>query len=187
MKKRLLTVSVIGILLTLTFAAGVFAATKGVNLVINGKKIGLTGFIKDGQVMVPLEELTAAMGGTFEWNPENETATVNLPASNKIPENDLKDCTFKVNTITKGISTLTLAGEVTNTSNSKYVSLTVYGQLLDPQGQVLTRTSAYKISPTELAPGEAGTFEIIFMDYDKFKDNNTGYEYKIYVEDFRFR
>lgn len=183
MKKRLLTVLVAGIILTLTFAAGVFAATKGVNLVINGKKVGLTGFIKDGQVMVPLEELAHTLGGTFEWSPENETATVNLPMSGELPGNDLKDSyTIKVNKISEGISILTLSGEVTNTSNSKLSSLTVYGKLLDADGQDLTRTYTYSLSPTELAPGETGTFEIIFLDYYKFKDKNA--RYGIYVQGF---
>lgn len=183
MKKRLLTVLLIGLILTLTFAAGVFAATHGVNIVINGKKIGLTGFVKDGQVMVPLEGLALTLGGTFEWNPENETAAVNLPKLYEPPGSDLKDSyTIKVNKINEGISILTLSGEVTNTSSSKLTSLTVYGKLLDANGQDLTRTYTYSISPTELAPGETGTFEIIFLDYHKFKDKNA--RYGIYVQGF---
>lgn len=182
MKKRLLTVSVIGIFMTASFAAGVFAATKGINILINGQKAGLTAFMKDGRVMVPLDEFTRTLGGTFDWSPENETATVTLPQFDNLTGNPQKDGhTIKNIKVTEGISTLTLSGEVTNTSGSK-TSFTVYGQLLDADGQVLTRTTTSSVNPAELGPGETGTFEIIFMDYDKFKDKNA--RYGIYVQGF---
>lgn len=183
MRKRLVLLAAMVSLLTLAFAAGVFAATKGVGLVINGKNIGVTGFIRDGQVMVPLEELVNALGGTFEWNSENETAVVSLPLSGEPAGNDLKDnYVIKVNKITEGIKSLTLAGEVTNTGSTRLTSLTVYGKLLDSSGQELTRTYTYPTRPSELNPGETGAFEIIFWDYDNFKDKNA--RYGIYVQGF---
>lgn len=182
MKKKLLTVSLIGVMLSLAFSAGVFAATKGINIIINGKKAGTTGVIKDGKVMAPLEDLANELGGTFEWNPDNETATVNLPRLNDYVSNDTPNGhTIKNIKVTEGVSTLTISGEVANTSNSR-TSFTLYGQLMDAEGKVLTRTATYSVNPAELNPGETGAFEIIFMDYYNFKDQNTKYE--IYVQGF---
>jgi len=180
MRERLIKMLLLGVILTFICTAGVFADTKGVNLIINGQKLEGVGVMIDGQVMVPLETLARAMGGTFEWTPENETAAITLPDLSEPAGNALKDgYTIKVNKITEGISILTVSGEVTNTSNLKLTALTVYGKLLDADGQELTRTFNTNLKPTELAPGETGTFEVIFMDYNKFKDSNT--RYGIYV------
>ncbi|MCL6558081.1 MAG: FxLYD domain-containing protein [Firmicutes bacterium] len=178
MKNRLFTVIALTLLLTAAFAAGVFAANKGVNLIINGQKFEGAGVIQDGKVLVPLETIVNALGGVYELSPGMDTATVNFPMGG-----DLKDSyTIKVNKITEGISILTVAGEVTNISNSKLTSLTVYGKLLDADGKELTRTFTYSLNPTELAPGQTGTFEMIFLDYYNFKDQNA--RYGIYVQGF---
>lgn len=178
MKKRLLAALAAGIILALTFAAGVFAATNGVNIIINGKKIAPTGFVKDGQVMVPLEELANSLGGAFQWDNESQTATVSLPLNEAPRDNSKSSYVINVNKVTPGISTLAVSGEVTNTSGSK-ASFIVYGRLFDVCDQELTRTKMESLRPVELAPGETGTFEIYFLDYDKFKDLAKRYEVEV--------
>lgn len=183
MTERLIKLLLIGVILSFICTAGVFADTRGINLIINGKKLEGAGVMVDGQVMVPIETLARSMGGTFEWTPESETASVTLPVPNKSTGIDLTDdYMIKVNKIKEGITILTVSGEVTNTSNRKLTSLTVYGKLLNTNSQELTRTYATNLEPTELAPGETGTFEVIFMDYEKYKENNA--RYGIYVQGF---
>ncbi|OPY58812.1 MAG: hypothetical protein A4E55_00686 [Pelotomaculum sp. PtaU1.Bin035] len=183
MKRRSIKALVVGLVVMFTFTAGVFADTKGVNVIINGQKLEGAGVDLNGQVMVPLETLTRALGGSFTWSPEDGTANVNLPALSETSGNDLKDnYSIKVNKITEGLTILTVSGEVTNTSNQKLTTLTVYGKLLDAYGQELTKTPTNSLKPTELNPGETGTFEVIFMDYYKFKDSNA--KYGIYVQGF---
>ncbi|MDF9409112.1 FxLYD domain-containing protein [Pelotomaculum isophthalicicum JI] len=183
MGERLIKLLLIGVILSLACTAGVFADTKGINLIINGQKLEGAGVMVDGQVMVPIETLARSMGGTFEWAPESETASVTLPVPDPKTGIDLTDdYAIKVNKITEGITILTVSGEVINTGNRRLTTLTVYGKLLNTDNQELTRTYSTNLEPTELAPGETGTFEVIFMDYDKFKENNA--RYGIYVQGF---
>ncbi|OPX87523.1 MAG: hypothetical protein A4E54_01637 [Pelotomaculum sp. PtaB.Bin117] len=183
MRKRLIKTLLTVFVLSFICAASVFADTKGINLIINGQKLEGAGVLVDGQVMIPIDGLARAMGGTFEWTPESDTASVTLPIPNVRPGIYLTDdYTIKVNKIVEGITMLTVSGEVTNTGNRKLTSLTVYGKLLNADGQELTRTFTTNLEPTELAPGDTGTFEVIFMDYDKYKENNA--RYGIYVQGF---
>jgi len=183
MRERSIKMLLIGVVLSLICTAGVYADTKGINLIINGQKLEGAGVMVDGQVMVPLETLARSMGGTFEWTPESETASVTLPVLDKNAGIDLiDDYAIKVNKITEGITILTVSGEVTNTGNRRLTTLTVYGKLLNADNQELTRTYTTKLEPNELAPGETGTFEVIFMDYDKFREDNA--RYGIYVQGF---
>lgn len=183
MVNKVLRGTIIAAILVFAFTAVGFANTDGASIIINGSKVNLTGVIQNGQVMVPLEELTRALGGSFNWDPAGKTTTISLPGLNWPPGNDLKDsCTIHVNKITEGISLLTLSGEVRNISPFKLTSLTVYGKLLDENGQELTRTFTYSLTPAQLLPGETGQFEMIFWDYNKFKDSNA--RYGIYVQGF---
>jgi len=180
--RRTLVILSLAFALVMAFAAGVKAASS-INLVINGTRHTVSGFIVDGQGMVPLEEITRLLGGTFAWKPEEETAVVNLPVADGPQGDDLQDsCIINVTRITEGLSILTVAGEVTNISNSTLHSLTVHGRLFDAGGAELARTYTYRLNPPELYPGETGTFEIIFLEYDKFRDKNT--RYAIYVQGF---
>jgi len=183
MRERLIKMLLMGVILAFACTTSVSADTKGVNLIINGQKFEGVGVMINDQIMIPLETLVRAMDGTFEWTPENETAVVTLPALSKRAGSDLKDgYMIKVDKITEGITILTISGEVTNTSDFKLTTLTVYGKLLDAGGQELTRTFTTDLKPAELAPGETGTFEVIFTDYNKFKDSNI--RYGIYVQGF---
>ncbi|OPZ73898.1 MAG: hypothetical protein BWY80_00793 [Firmicutes bacterium ADurb.Bin456] len=174
---------IVASVLIFTCAAGCYASNGGASITINGAGLNLTGITQNGQVMVPLEELTRALGGSYSWDPAVKSAKISLPGLNWPPGDDLIDsCTIDVNKITEGISLLTLNGEVKNTSPYKLTSLTVYGKLLDKKGEELTRSFTYNLNPAQLLPGETGNFEIIFWDYKKCKGSNT--RYAVYVQGF---
>jgi hypothetical protein len=174
---------IIAAVLVFSFPIWSFAGNGGPGITINGSRLDLTGAIQNGQVMVPLEELTQALGGSYSWDPVGKTATINIPGLSWPPGGDLKDsCTIEVTKITEGISLLTLTGEVKNTSPYQLTSLTVYGKLLDVKGEELTKSFTYKLTPAQLLPGETGSFEIIFWDYNKYKDSNA--RYAVYVQGF---
>lgn len=174
---------IIAAVLVFSFPIWSFAGNGGPGITINGSRLDLTGLIQNGQVMVPLEELTQALGGSYSWDPVGKTATINIPGLSWPPGGDLKDsCTIEVTKITEGISLLTLTGEVKNTSPYQLTSLTVYGKLLDVKGEELTKSFTYKLTPAQLLPGETGSFEIIFWDYNKYKDSNA--RYAVYVQGF---
>ncbi len=174
---------IVAFVLVFTCAAGCYASNGGASITINGARLDLTGVTQNGQVMVPLEELTRALGGSYSLDPAGKSAAIRLPGLNWPPGDDLIDnCTIDVNKITEGISLLTLSGEVKNTSTCKLTSLTVYGKLLDKKGEELTRSFTYNLTPAQLLPGEKGSFEIIFWDYKKYKDSNT--RYAVYVQGF---
>lgn len=177
MRKRLLKLLLLAAILTLFCTASVFADTKGADLVINGQKIDGAGVIIDGRVMVPIETLARAMGGTYEWTPESNTATITLPDRSRPAGVDLSNgyYTIEINRISEGLTILTLSGKITNTSNYNLTKLTVHGRLLDVNGQELTRTSDTYINPNELAPKQTGEFEVVFLDYYKFSENELRY------------
>ncbi len=182
MAKRALVILSLSLALVMALAGSVRAA-KTISLIINGSRHSISSYTVDGQVMVPLEEVVGLLGGTFVWDAEGETAVINLPVHQSPQGNNLDDsCIINVTRITEGLSILAVAGEVTNISSSKLHSLTVHGSLLDASGAELTRTYIYRLNPSELQPGETGTFEIIFLDYDKYRDINKGY--RIYVQGF---
>lgn len=182
MVKRALVILSISLVLVVAFAGSVRAA-KTIGLVINGTRHSISSYTLDGQVMVPLEEVVGLLGGTLAWDAEKETATINLPGHQSPQGNNLDDsCIINVTRITEGLSILAVAGEVTNVSSSALQSVTVHGCLTGADGAELTRTYTYTLNPSELQPGETGTFEIIFLDYDKYKGTNAGY--RIYVQGF---
>lgn len=182
MLKRILKVTALALAITIAFSAGVYAAGKGINVVINGRGFEDLGAIQDGKVIVSLEELARALGGTFEFDRETGKASVNLPTLSA-PGGDLKDnCIIKVTRITEGVGILIIAGDVTNSGKNNLTSLTVQGKLFDSGGRELTRTFIYCPNPTELAPGQTGTFEVMFLDYQNYKDKNA--QYGIYVQGF---
>lgn len=182
MPKRVLKITALALALTVAFTAGVFAAGNGVNVFVNGKNCGSIGFIQDGKLMVTLDDMVRALGGTLNFNQETGTANVNLPQTGS-PGGDLKDsCSIKVTKITEGIDILVIAGEVTNTGKNNLTSLSVQGKFFDSGGRELTRTNTYSPKPAELAPGQTGIFEVIFLDYQNYKDKNA--QYGIYVQGF---
>ncbi|HPU35518.1 MAG TPA: FxLYD domain-containing protein [Bacillota bacterium] len=174
---------IIAAVLIFSFPIWSFASNGGPTITINGSKLNLTGVIQNGQLLVPLEELIQALGGSYIWDPVVKTATISIPGLSWPPGSDLKDsCTIEVTKITEGISLLILTGEVKNTSPYQLTSITVYGKLLDEKGEELTRSFTYKLIPAQLLPGETGSFEIIFWDYNKYKDSNA--RYAVYVQGF---
>jgi len=184
MVKRALAILSASLVLVMAFVGSVRAA-KTIGLVINGTRHSISSYTVDGRVMVPLEEVVGLLGGTYAWDAEEETAFINLPVHQSPQGNNLDDsCVINVTRITEGLSILAVAGEVTNVSSSVLQSVTVHGSLVDALGTELTRTYTYRLNPSDLQPGETGTFEIIFLDYDLYRENNKGYKYKIYVQGF---
>ena len=58
---------IIAAVLIFSFPIWSFASNGGPTITINGSKLNLTGVIQNGQLLVPLEELIQALGGSYIW------------------------------------------------------------------------------------------------------------------------
>lgn len=77
--KRFLKISTAGIILTLVFSAGAFAATTVPKLIVNSNQVSTTTPPKiiNGSVYVPIRAISEGLGMSIEWDNKSKSVYVN--------------------------------------------------------------------------------------------------------------
>ncbi len=145
MNKRLSSIFVIGLTTTLLFTSSGFAASTGISVVADGKKITFSAAkpFKDtnGRLQVPLRSIGEALGAEVTWTESTQTATFKI--SDTVSSFTVGQKLYKVN----GTS-VTMDTSVVKKNNSLYAPARFVAESLgasirwDNATGVLTVTSA---------------------------------------------
>lgn len=170
-KKSILTTVFFVVTVTLVALA---AAPASLSVVINGKALSGKALWYDGKIYVPLQSVSQALNGDYNYNPESGVATINL--SDRAPSATPADLPILKVTRERSFSTgdnLKILATVTNKGlvTAKDVELTCLFK-----GTSRQQLNASVAQIPELKPGQRKTVEFWLYE-QRLPDENGGRAY----------
>ncbi|MBD0381270.1 stalk domain-containing protein [Paenibacillus sedimenti] len=117
--------------LSLTFAAGVYAASSDIKLFINGKQINTDLQVVDGSSYVPLRVVSESLGADVKWDEAARSISINSKSNSTPPSISTaglpssvtnKDITITLNKVVQDSDSLKLYVTYSNNSNDKVMT-----------------------------------------------------------------